>query len=158
MFTLILHGFHKILNSLQIDLEIMICMLSLYFQNLMIQDFQSIIAPIGRKDTSIIERGVRQDGQYAHTDMTVLKRFVYENEQMSHVHLKLYTGRTHQIRVHAASIGHRLVGDELYGGNRTHIAHQALQCVSLTFEHPITKEPLHFTTELLAQFSSICSN
>ncbi len=122
------------------------------------QDFQSIIAPIGRKDTSIIEREVRQDGQYAHTDMTVLKRFVYKKEQMSHVRLKLYTGRTHQIRVHAASIGHRLVGDELYGGSHTHIAHQALQCVSLTFEHPITKEPLHFTTELLAQFSSIRSS
>ena len=112
------------------------------------KDFQSIIEPIGRKETSIIEREVRKDGQYAHTDMTVLRRFEVNGEKMTHIGLKLYTGRTHQIRVHSAFIGHPLVGDELYGGTQTHIARQALHCVSLSFIHPITLEAMQFTCEL----------
>ena len=78
------------------------------------QQQQSIIAPIGRKDTSIIEREVRADGQFAHTDVHVLHTTPYP---MSHIRLKLHTGRTHQIRVHMAHIGHPLLGDELYGGS-----------------------------------------
>lgn len=80
------------------------------------EDRQSIIAPIGRKESSIIEREVREDGQFAHTDVTVLQRFTVQGEPMTHIRLKLHTGRTHQIRVHMAYVGHPLIGDELYGG------------------------------------------
>ena len=112
------------------------------------QSFLSIIAPIGRKDTSIIEREVREDGQFAHTDMTVLKRSTRDGADVTHVRLKLYTGRTHQIRVHAAHIGHPLVGDELYGGLRELINRQALHCVSVSFFHPILQKQMKFLSAL----------
>ena len=116
-----------------------------------VKQSRSIIAPIGRKDTSIIEREVREDGQYAHTDVEVL----HKTTDFSHVRLKLHTGRTHQIRVHMASIGHPLVGDELYGGDKSIMDRQALHCVNVTFDHPLTKEKLTFTSELPQQMQNI---
>ena len=109
---------------------------------------QSIIAPIGRKDSSIIEREVREDGQYAHTDVSLLRHWTMDGKPYSHIRLKLHTGRTHQIRVHMAHIGHPLVGDELYGGSRALIARQALHCVKLQLTHPITGEMLAFESIL----------
>lgn len=106
---------------------------------------QSIIAPIGRKETSIIEREVREDGQFAHTDVRLLQHF--QNE-ISHVRLKLFTGRTHQIRVHMSYIGHPLLGDELYGGRRNVIRRQALHCAYLQFTHPIKKQRMTFESAL----------
>ena len=119
------------------------------------QDSLSIIEPIGRKETSIIEREVRDDGQFAHTDLTVLKRFKYGGQLMTHIRIKLYTGRTHQIRVHCSHIGHPLVGDELYGGGREYLPYQALQCRSLSFVHPIEQKPMHFTCPLREQFRNL---
>ncbi len=118
-------------------------------------DFQSIIHPIGRKETSIIEREVREDGQFAHTDLTVLERFEHSGQPMTHIRLKLYTGRTHQIRVHCSYIGHPLVGDELYGGLRDKLPYQALQCMSLTFIHPIEGKKMQFTCPLREQFMNL---
>ncbi|MEK4384899.1 RluA family pseudouridine synthase [Solibacillus sp. FSL W7-1464] len=112
---------------------------------------QSIIAPIGRKDTSIIEREVRPDGQFAHTDVTVLT----SKNDMTHIRLKLHTGRTHQIRVHMAYIGHPLVGDELYGGNHAFIDRQALHCRYIEFEHPLTKERVQFESKLPEEISRL---
>lgn len=109
---------------------------------------QSVILPIGRKETSIIEREVRADGQFAHTDVILLQHAKMCGAPISHIKLKLHTGRTHQIRVHMAHIGHPLVGDELYGGDKQIIDRQALHCVSLTFEHPLTKQQLTFSSEL----------
>lgn len=111
-------------------------------------DMLSIIAPIGRKDTSIIEREVRDDGQFAHTDMHVIRRITIAGEQRTHVRVKLHTGRTHQIRVHMAHIGHPLVGDELYGGSREAFGRQALHCVSLKLHHPLTGKMLSFESDL----------
>ncbi|MEK4228502.1 RluA family pseudouridine synthase [Solibacillus sp. FSL H8-0538] len=113
---------------------------------------QSIIAPIGRKETSIIEREVRGDGQFAHTDVTLLK-LLSEPQPMSQIRLKLYTGRTHQIRVHMAHIGHPLVGDELYGGSRELLDRQALHCVWLQFVHPLTGENISFSSEIPEQLT-----
>ncbi len=115
------------------------------------QDQQSIIVPIGRKETSIIEREVRADGQFAHTDVLVLSR----GETISHIRLKLHTGRTHQIRVHMASIGHPLVGDELYGGSRMLLDRQALHCRFLQFKHPLTGKMMEFESPLPEQFIKI---
>jgi len=111
-------------------------------------DFQQIIAPIGRKDGSIIEREVRQDGQFAHTDVQVMKRFTIQGEKISHIRLILHTGRTHQIRVHMSSIGHPLLGDNLYGGTRGLIDRHALHCVSLVLHHPLTHEKMEWHSEL----------
>lgn len=104
----------------------------------------SVIEPIGRKETSIIEREVRAEGQFAHTDVTVLGLA----NGFSHVRLTLHTGRTHQIRVHMAYIGHPLVGDELYGGSRELLDRQALHCCSVTFIHPFTKKTMKFTSKI----------
>lgn len=104
----------------------------------------SIDAPIGRKESSIIEREVRKDGKWAITTYEVMKQM----KEGAHLKLKLETGRTHQIRVHLAYIGHPLFGDELYGGPVSGIGRQALHCSELSFFHPLTKAELHFSSEL----------
>nr|WP_100403308.1 RluA family pseudouridine synthase [Bacillus sp. FJAT-42315] len=96
--------------------------------------------PIGRKETSIIEREVRADGQYACTRYEVLAQY----ETFAQVRLKLETGRTHQIRVHLSYIGHPLLGDDLYGGPMEKIDRQALHCSDLAFLHPVTEDELRF--------------
>ena len=100
-------------------------------------------APIGRKDGSTIEREINlETGERAITHYTVLK----ENKDLNCSQIKLWleTGRTHQIRVHMKHLGHPLLGDFLYNPDMTYIKRQALHSHSLTFKHPITKEPMHF--------------
>lgn len=94
--------------------------------------------PIGRHPSSIIERIVTSDGQEARTFYHVKQK----TDTLSFVHVQLETGRTHQIRVHLSSIGHPLVGDDLYGGNREMIKRQALHCSELSFIHPFSQEEL----------------
>jgi 23S rRNA pseudouridine1911/1915/1917 synthase len=101
--------------------------------------------PIGRKKTSIIEREVRPDGQDAKTEYQVLRQY----PAAVHLSLKPFTGRTHQIRVHMASIGHPLLGDGLYGGNVKPIKRQALHCKTLSFFHPLKKERMEFESPFL---------
>lgn len=103
-----------------------------------------IVAPIGRKSDSIIEREVREDGQFAATNYTVIKSY----KDKTHVSLKLETGRTHQIRVHMAYLGHPLLGDTLYGGHRNHINRQALHCCEVRFPHPILRKDVVFQADL----------
>jgi len=68
---------------------------------------------------------------------------------VSLVKLKLFTGRTHQIRVHMSHLGHPLLGDELYGGNKDLIARQALHCYNLQFKHPITQNEISLEVPLV---------
>lgn len=106
---------------------------------------QGIIdANIARKDGSIIERTVREDGQRAITHYQV----VHETESHSLLAVQLETGRTHQIRVHFSHVGHPLAGDDLYGGKITLINRQALHCSELSFEHPKTKEWMTYRAPL----------
>ena len=100
--------------------------------------------PIGRKNDSIIEREICEDGQEAITHYQVLH--TYQNK--SHLKLVLETGRTHQIRVHLSSIGHPLCGDTLYGGDIAEISRQALHSSQLSFWHPLLERDLQFTSEL----------
>lgn len=121
-------------------------------------DFQekqgNIEAPIGRKETSIIEREVREDGQYACTKFKVLQ----SGENYTHLSLQLLTGRTHQIRVHMAYIGHPLCGDDLYGGQLDRISRQALHCCHLTFIHPVTGITLTFHEKPPADFQQLLTH
>ncbi|KMJ58165.1 pseudouridine synthase [Bacillus sp. LL01] len=109
-------------------------------------------APIGRKDTSIIEREVRADGQRAVTHYEVL----LAGEGWSHVSLRLETGRTHQIRVHMAHLGHPLLGDSLYGGSElAGMVRQALHSCQLSFFHPVNKRDMMFRCELPEDMRSV---
>lgn len=94
-----------------------------------------IDAPIARKSDSIIERVVSSSGQIAITYYQVLEYF----NDFSLVECVLGTGRTHQIRVHLAFIGHPLLGDSLYGSSSDLIGRQALHCYNLNFVHPVSK-------------------
>ncbi|WP_172370226.1 RluA family pseudouridine synthase [Sporosarcina jiandibaonis] len=112
---------------------------------------------IGRKDGSIIERVVRNDGQVARTEVQVIERFVKDRLKLTKIALELHTGRTHQIRVHMKWAGHPIHGDDLYGGSPTLISRQALHCESLQFNHPISNEPLFFKANLPLDINRILS-
>lgn len=107
-------------------------------------DNGAVEEPIARKESSIIEREVHPAGQYACTHYKVLHRY----DNFTHVQLQLETGRTHQIRVHLAYIGHPLLGDTLYGNASSLIARQALHCKKIAFYHPITGKYCEFYAPL----------
>lgn len=105
---------------------------------------QTVIAPIARKDTSIIERCVSMSGDYAETIIELIQNF----SDYSLVKCKLKTGRTHQIRVHTKHIGHSILGDTLYGTPSAIIHRQALHAHKVRFIHPITQEKIEIVSEL----------
>ena len=104
----------------------------------------TINLPIARKENSIIERCISQNGQEAITDYCVLQEF----DDYSIVKCSLKTGRTHQIRVHMAAIGHPLLGDSLYGVSSNFINRQALHSYKICFIHPASHEHLEFVCDL----------
>lgn len=110
---------------------------------------------IGRKEGSIIERIVRSDGQESRTGVRVLERFKKNGDPFTHIALTLETGRTHQIRVHMQWLGHPLVGDDLYGGQRDMITRQALHCAALSFRHPVHGKEMTFISDLPMDMQSV---
>ena len=102
------------------------------------KDSGTISAPIARKNDSIIEREIREDGDLAISHFKVLERF----NNMTLVEYTLETGRTHQLRVHSKYIGHPIVGDSLYGLQSPLISRQALHAYEVSFVHPINKEKM----------------
>ncbi len=99
----------------------------------------TIDAPIGRKEGSTIERMIDyENGERAVTHYKVLE----QKENVAMLALILETGRTHQIRVHMASVGHPLIGDFLYNPQNKGMPRQALHAWKLSFMHPISKEVL----------------
>ena len=119
-----------------------------FAEGIITPSFLTIEQPIGRKEGSIIERIVREDGQYSKTDVSVSAHYRNEANHFSFIDLTLHTGRTHQIRVHLQWLGHPLVGDDLYGADQEMFPRQALHCSRVSFLHPITKERMHFTSSL----------
>lgn len=104
-----------------------------------------IDAPIGRADGSIIRRCVREDGLVSRTEYEVLQT----TERFTLLRLRPETGRTHQLRVHMAYLGHPLAGDWLYGTeDKNLIARPALHSYELWFTQPITGQELHFTAPI----------
>lgn len=107
-----------------------------------------IDAPIGRDLKQRKRMGVRNDGKPAVTEFEVIDTNFMEGRAL--VRIKLLTGRTHQIRVHMAFIGCPVVGDTVYGfrKQRTSLKRNFLHAAELAFDHPVTGERLHFTSEL----------
>ena len=95
------------------------------------------------RDGNNLERIIDERGQYAKTAVKVLK--TYPEKNVTLVECELFTGRTHQIRVHLKSIGHTIVGDELYGNGLNKelgINRQFLHAYKVRFTHPASKEEI----------------
>jgi 23S rRNA pseudouridine1911/1915/1917 synthase len=110
----------------------------------------TVDAPLGRHPTDRKRIAIVSDGRRAVTHFKVLERFRYHTL----LKLKLETGRTHQIRVHMASLGHPILGDPVYGVKQEKIKHdgQALHAKTLGFLHPTSGEWLSFDSELPEYF------
>lgn len=111
-----------------------------------------IRAPIGRHPTERKKMAVVPNGKEATTLFRVVERF----SAHTFIECRLQTGRTHQIRVHMAYIGHPLLGDPKYGKTSSFaIAGQALHSCELALTHPRTKERMRFTAEMPADMQAI---
>jgi 23S rRNA pseudouridine1911/1915/1917 synthase len=115
----------------------------------------TVDAPLARSSTNRKKIAIVDDGRgkRAVTHWQILQRL----RDASLVECRLETGRTHQVRVHMASIGHTLLGDPVYGGtakshrktlNELDFHRQALHAAELGFTHPVTKEKLHFSSPM----------
>lgn len=115
------------------------------------EDQGVIDAPIGRHPVDRKKMAINyKNGKEAVTHYQVLERF----GNATYVECRLETGRTHQIRVHMTSIGHPLLGDEVYGSGKNpyHLQGQALHAMVLGFVHPDTGEYMEFTAPLPEYF------
>ncbi len=120
---------------------------------------QSVTAAIGRDPRNRLRMAVvdlaTTAGKTAQTDLY----FLGQAPQACLVHCVLHTGRTHQIRVHMASLGHPLLGDGVYGGPVvTGLARQALHAFRLAFAHPISGAPLAFESPLPPDLAALIAD
>lgn len=117
------------------------------------EDNVTVDRPIGRNPKDRLKMAIVPNGKRAVTHFEVIERF----NGYTHVRARLETGRTHQIRVHAMSINHPLVGDPVYGPKNSKIKlnGQALHAKKLGFIHPTTKEYVEFDSELPDYFQKL---
>ena len=108
------------------------------------EKYGEIVAPITRKERSMIRYVDHENGDNAITDYEVKA----EGKDASLVRLTLKTGRTHQIRVHMKYLGHPLIGDALYNPDNHQMNRQALHAQKLKFMHPLTGEMICISSTL----------
>lgn len=116
----------------------------------------TVDAPIGRNPKDRKKMCVTlNNSKNAVTHYNVIDDY----EGYSHISLKLETGRTHQIRVHMAHLGHAVAGDYVYGNDKksAYLNGQCLHAIKIGFVHPITQEYLEFTSELPDYFTEFLS-
>ena len=113
----------------------------------------TIDMPIGRSNKDRKKMAIVKEGKQAITHFKVLKRY----PKYTLLEIKIDTGRTHQIRVHLAEIGHPVIGDTVYsnGKNNFGVEGQMLHAKSLKFKHPITGKQMYLTAELPEYFKKI---
>lgn len=116
-------------------------------------------APIGRSSRDRTRMAVTVTGKPARTRYEVVRTF-QEPVEVTELRCRLETGRTHQIRVHLASIGHRVVGDGRYGGHRQSLpmARPFLHAERLAVDHPVTGEPLAFESPLPDDLATVLAS
>lgn len=139
-----------------------------------------ICKPIARKEGSIIERCINENGEIAITHYHVLSpnqnnliknelnlqnisnnspnETLNFNNNFEVIECTLETGRTHQIRVHLAYLGHPILSDTLYGTTSPLISRQALHCHYMTFIHPITRKKVEYQSYLPQDFNFLLNN
>ncbi|MGG7176142.1 RluA family pseudouridine synthase [Clostridium paraputrificum] len=117
------------------------------------EDKGTIDKPLGRNKKDRLKIGVVPDGRRAVTHYEVLERY----KETTLVKCRLETGRTHQIRVHMASIGHPLIGDPLYGFKKQKykLEGQMLHAKILGFIHPKSREFMEFSSDLPKYFENL---
>lgn len=117
------------------------------------EDKISVNKPIGRNPKDRLRMAVVKDGKHAVTHFEVINRY----ENFTHVKATLETGRTHQIRVHALSLNHPLLGDPIYGpkNNKFGVKGQVLHAKKLGFIHPTSKKYIEFDSELPKHFKTL---
>jgi len=110
-------------------------------------------APVGRSPQDRKKMAVIANGRYAKTQYRVLETF----KNFTYVELTLFTGRTHQIRTHMKHIGHPLLGDPVYGPQKTMFGldKQVLHAKTLGFVHPRTEEYMEFDSKLPEYFTAL---
>ncbi|MBQ6717395.1 MAG: RluA family pseudouridine synthase [Clostridia bacterium] len=115
-------------------------------------DSGTVDAPIARHPVKRKQMAIVSGGKEAVTHYNVLERF----GNFTHVRLRLETGRTHQIRVHMASLGHAVAGDDVYGPRKviTKLGGQCLHARKIGFIHPETHEYMEFTSDLPQYFTN----
>lgn len=118
-----------------------------------------IDAPIGRSQREATKMVVSAQGKEARTRYTVLRTFT-DPVPCALVECQLETGRTHQIRVHMAAIGHPVVGDDRYRGVRKGLSapRMVLHSAALEFDHPLRDEHLSFTSELPEDLAAVVAS
>lgn len=119
-------------------------------------DSGTIDAPIARHPQKRKQMAIVSGGRNAVTHYTVIERF----GDFTHVRLKLETGRTHQIRVHMASIGHAVAGDDVYGPKKviTKLGGQCLHAKKIGFIHPVTHSYMEFESDLPEYFKDFLND
>ena len=117
----------------------------------------TINMPIGRSTKDRKKMAVTKNGKEAITHFKVLNRFTTNKASYTLLEVKIDTGRTHQIRVHMAEIGHPVIGDTVYsnGKNEFGVVGQCLHAKKLEFTHPITEKEMNLEAPLPEYFEKI---
>ena len=122
-----------------------------------VEDEATINMPIGRSTKDRKKMAVTKNGKEAVTHFKVLNRYTTNKESYTLLEIKIDTGRTHQIRVHMAEIGHPIIGDGVYsnGKNEFGVEGQCLHARRLEFVHPITGKEMKLEAPLPEYFQKI---